>query len=228
MQFILGYTLLAVQCMPVVPGNLLGGGVIGGTVHEREGIPSDQQRLLRLQLQLEDNRSLSMCGIVDALRNLFLVLRLSGGKQVICLRAAHRCNGAPGALRPLVPRPDYMDGVQGGRCAEWCERAQPDGTLVNPASGGRQYCISTASVVHLSISTATCPEDADGGQGRAEQGEVEGQAEVAGYGGWGAVAVRGCLAAEVARVGVLRCEGAALAVLEWGGMQVVRPGPGEV
>ncbi|KXZ54414.1 hypothetical protein GPECTOR_5g69 [Gonium pectorale] len=37
------------------------------------------------------------------------------------------------------------------------------------------------------------------------------------------VAVSGCLAAEAARVGVLRREGARLAVLEWGGMEVVRP-----
>ncbi|PNH09025.1 Ubiquitin-60S ribosomal protein L40 [Tetrabaena socialis] len=369
-------------------------------IQDREGIPPDQQRLLtqgrQPVLQMEDNRSLSSCGIVDG-SAFHLVLRLSGGKPVICLWPAQPTDVTVRlllcdrwAFSSLVPRPDSTDGVQGGRRAEWRVRAQPDGTLAHPASGGRQYG-------YLFWEALT-----EGGAVGAEQGGVEGQADVAGHGGRGAgrlgrsgssassasaldweeaaggplgcgagaaatlqlsrgggpqerlgplggaglpgavpsalatasapahipglgptpadlplpdfdagrsfcvagadaegwlygaleafgvpvrertdfltywlphmegaawllvafadpadyqaaadlhvspapdmlvrlfmlferlaapVAVRGCLAAEVARVGVLRREGAALAVLEWGGMQVVRPGPGEV
>ncbi|KAG2450357.1 hypothetical protein HYH02_004862 [Chlamydomonas schloesseri] len=106
---------------------------------------------------------------------LHVVLRLAGGKPVICLWAAQPTDvtvrlrlSRHWALSSLVPRPDeYYSGggggsggaegvagtadtsggkagdgggwTAGGREAAWRVRALPDGTLVHPGSGGREY-----------------------------------------------------------------------------------------
>ena len=49
-------------------------------IHEREGIPSDEQRLIFIGKQLQKEKSLSDCDIQDYC-SLFLALRLRGGNN---------------------------------------------------------------------------------------------------------------------------------------------------
>ncbi|PNH08295.1 Mitogen-activated protein kinase kinase 2 [Tetrabaena socialis] len=304
-------------------------------IQDVRGMPPSQQRLIFSGRQLDDNRKLSDYGLVNG-STIDMMLMLRGGKPVICIWPAQPTDvvvrlqlSEHWAFSSLVPRPDCTDGVQGGRSAEWAVRAQPDGTLVHPFSGGREYsylfCMrhggdtepSTAlegvggmALLYQGSSSPTLPAPPTTSHpGPRIQGlgptpldlplhdftaahsfcvagrhvetwlyealaafgvpvrertdfltfwlpHMEGAAwlliafaDPADYQAAAElqvvpvpdvllrlfmlferlpmpVVVHGCLAAEVERVGMLRREGAALAVLEWGGMQVVRQGGG--
>ncbi|KAG2484501.1 hypothetical protein HYH03_016730 [Edaphochlamys debaryana] len=116
---------------------------------EVEGIPPEQQRLMWAGEQLEDGRTLSECGLKDR-STLYMIDQLRGGKPVICIWAADPMDlvvrlqlSCRWAFSSLVPRPDVGDGKgewgTGGRVAEWRVAARPDGSLVHPGSGGREY-----------------------------------------------------------------------------------------
>ncbi|GFR44077.1 hypothetical protein Agub_g5237 [Astrephomene gubernaculifera] len=121
---------------------------VKGMIQDKEGIPPYQQHLIFAGRHPDDGHSVAEVGIRSG-STLTLVLKLRGGKPVICMwpaaptDATVRLQLSPRwAFSSLVPRPDCTTGgagVVGGRSAEWRVRAQPDGTLTHDASGGRQY-----------------------------------------------------------------------------------------
>ncbi|KXZ54413.1 hypothetical protein GPECTOR_5g68 [Gonium pectorale] len=129
-------------------------------IQDVEGTPPHTQRLICTGKQLEDDRQLRDYSI-EAGATLHLMLRMRGGKPVICVWPS-KPTAVTVRLRlsrhwsfsSLVPRPDRCDGGggkeaavaaaglgtgMGGRDAEWAVIARPDGTLVHPGSGGREY-----------------------------------------------------------------------------------------
>ncbi|PNW80422.1 hypothetical protein CHLRE_07g317050v5 [Chlamydomonas reinhardtii] len=139
-------------------------------VQDSEGTPPDQQRLLFAGREVLEGRTMADYNIGPG-ATVHLVLRLAGGKPVICVWAAQPTDltvrlrlSRHWTFSSLVPRPDqYSDGdvagggggggggsgaeagskpggwAAGGREAAWRVRALPDGSLVHPGSGGREY-----------------------------------------------------------------------------------------
>ncbi|KXZ43567.1 hypothetical protein GPECTOR_87g430 [Gonium pectorale] len=129
-------------------------------IQDKERLLPDQQRLFCDGMLLREELRLRDYGI-GAGTTVHLTLGLRGGKPVICVWPSEPTAvtvrlrlSSHWSFSSLVPRPDRCDGGGGGkeaaaaaelgtglggRDAEWVVTARPDGTLVHPGSGGREY-----------------------------------------------------------------------------------------
>jgi len=108
-------------------------------IQDQEGIPPDQQKLIFAGRQLEDGRTVAECGVTVG-AEMTMVLRLKGGKPVICLWSDRPTRvtldlslSAHWQLTSLVPPPGKLSADR--RAASWeVEVAGPCGTLTDCAT----------------------------------------------------------------------------------------------
>ncbi|GAA6050626.1 hypothetical protein NBRC10513_004187 [Rhodotorula toruloides] len=109
---------------------------------KHEGTSPNQQRLIFAGKELKDEKTLPECGIEDG-GVLHFVLRMRGDKPVIYLFPPTPLDSTSVTVTitpawhfsALYPVADPVKGAQGGTSASWTVSAQPDGSLVDLASG---------------------------------------------------------------------------------------------